>query len=139
MWRIQTVVNTAASQQHPVAFAGRDADLDRKFLSDTLQPIIPQYEVLYDNSLQRWKIFGGALHGLAAGATLEIRDGNTRMEATLQEVALFSFADLPGLDTSSETARATLIRSAAPQLRISSPADPALKLPQIAVITPYWI
>lgn len=127
-WRLQTVVNTAASQQHPVVFAAHDADLDRQFLSNALLPVVPQYEVLYDNGLGRWKVFGGALHGLAPGAVLEVRDGDVRIEAALREVEpLFSFADLPALDTASETARATLLRAAMPQLRISSAPDAALE------------
>lgn len=128
MWRLQTVVNTAASQQHPVAFAGKDTDLDRKFLSDALQAIVPQYDVLFDVSLQRWKVFGGALHGLAPGTVLAVSNGADHFEAELREVeALWSLTDLPGLDTSVETARAVVVRTASPPLVIASPPDPALE------------
>ncbi|WP_341837284.1 caspase family protein [Chitinophaga pollutisoli] len=128
MWRMQTVVTAAAGQQHPVAFAAREADLDRRFLSDAMQPIVPAFDVLFDVSLNRWKIFGGALHGLAPGALLDIRDGAFRLEAELRDVeALFSLIDIPGLDTASETAKATLTRAAAPALHIASPPDAALE------------
>ncbi|WP_298715683.1 caspase family protein, partial [Chitinophaga sp.] len=128
MWRMQTVVTAAAGQQHPVAFAATEADLDRRFLSDAMQPVVPSFDVLFDVALNRWKIFGGMLHGLTPGALLDIRDGDFRLEAELREVeALFSLIDIPGLDTTSETAKATMIRAAAPALLIASPPDAALE------------
>ncbi|WP_109700634.1 caspase family protein [Chitinophaga deserti] len=128
MWRLQSVVNSAAGQQHPVVFATNDADLDRKFLSDALQPIVPQFDVLFDVSLQRWKVFGGAIHGLVPGTLLQVRDGATIIETELREVeAMFALADLPGLDEASETARATVIRAAAPAVTICSAPDHLLE------------
>ncbi len=128
MWRLQSVVNSAAGQQHPVLFAANDADLDRKFLSDAMQPIVPQFDVLFDVNLQRWKVFGGALHGLVPGTVLQVRDGATVLETELREVeALYALVDLPGLDEASETARAAVIRAAAPAITICSAPDPLLE------------
>ncbi|MGE7774835.1 caspase family protein [Chitinophaga sp. NPDC101104] len=128
MWRLQTVVNTAAADQHPVVFAAKNADLDGRFLSGAMLPVVPRYEVLFDVSLQRWKLFAGALEGLAPGAVVEVRDGDFRKEVELQEVeALFSLIDIADLDTASQTARATLVRAAAPRLTVVSAPDPALE------------
>lgn len=128
MWRLQTVVNTAAADQHPVVFAATNADLDGRFLSGAMLPFVPRYEVLFDVSLQRWKLFAGALEGLAPGAVVEVKDGDFRKEVELREVdALFSLIDIADLDTASQTARATLVRAAAPRLTMVSAPDPALE------------
>ncbi|WP_126246739.1 caspase family protein [Chitinophaga rhizosphaerae] len=128
MWRLQTVVNTAAADQHPVAFAAKNADLDGRFLSGAMLTVVPRYEVLFDVSLQRWKLFAGALEGLSPGAVVEVRDGDFRKEVELQEVeALFSLMDIAELDTATQTARASLVRAAAPRLTIVSAPDPALE------------
>ena len=119
-------VGNRAERQTPVAFAVEEGDLDQQFLSASIRPYRPFYNVRYHAREKRWKIYGGAMHGLKTGDTLRLSDGSRQADVVLQEVTpAWSWATPQGFDEDSAAVTAVLVRSAAAVMKVGVP--PALR------------
>lgn len=128
-------VGNRADRQHPIAFALQDKDLDQQFLSPVIRPFKPFFNVRYNAREKRWKMFGGAMHGLQTGAVVRVSDGEQQAAVTLQEVLpAYAWLTLSGFNEDSLQVTAVLLRMAAPTMRVG--ASPALK--EITGSYPYF-
>jgi pimeloyl-ACP methyl ester carboxylesterase len=130
MQGLSITVNNRAAQQHPVAFAAVDEDLDLQFLGTGIIPYQVSYEVRYDFEKEQWKMYGGAIQGIAAP------QGNTHtmvkinplgLELPVQEVlADYSVLDgqsIPDTEKENESLRAIVTSTAGVKKRIGITAD----------------
>ena len=118
-------VRNRAEQQNPVAFAKVDEDLDLQFLGKGIVPYKPSFEVRYDFGINRWMMYGGAMHGVvptADHARTLVKITGIANEIDVVEVhADYSLLDETGtasLDTSRDDYKAIIMRLANPVLNI---------------------
>ncbi|MGN6510206.1 MAG: caspase family protein, partial [Chitinophaga sp.] len=126
--RLGITVSSRADRQHPVAFSFYDADLDQQFLSSSIQPYQPAFEVRFNGRDQVWKLYGGELHGLAAGDIVRVKDGERMAEVPVKAVfPMYSVIELNGFDTDSLTVRASLLKAERASMIVESPPDADLE------------
>ncbi|WP_119080082.1 caspase family protein [Chitinophaga alhagiae] len=122
MQGLSITVGSRAEKQTPVAFAGQDQDLDQQFLSAGIRPYRPFFNVQYNAREKRWKMYGGAMHGLQPGAVVQVSDGEQEVNVVLQEVTpAWSWLPLEGFDEDSRQVTAVLLRMANPPLKVGVP------------------
>jgi hypothetical protein len=122
---LTVAVNGEATSQNPVAYARNNADLDLTFLGRGIRPFRPSFEVQYDSGLQRWILFGGALHGIApftnnAQTTVTIKglQGEVEVKDVYPQTSLLDDAAMVNADTS-KMYQAFISRRANPTVTIS--------------------
>lgn len=122
MQGLSVTVGSRAEKQTPVAFAGQEQDLDQQFLSASIRPYRPFFNVQYNAREKRWKMYGGAMHGLQPGAVVKVTDGEQEVNVVLQEVApAWSWLPLEGFDEDSRQVTAMLLRMANPPMKVGVP------------------
>ncbi|MGX5817152.1 caspase family protein [Chitinophaga lutea] len=119
-------VGNRAERQTPVAFSQQDIQLDQPFLSTGMRPYRPFFNVRHNARESKWKLAGGAMHGLQTGDLMRVSDGVREVETPLLEVQATSSVLAPeGFDEDSQQVKAVRIRSARPALKVSAPQDGA--------------
>ncbi|SIN65699.1 caspase family protein [Chitinophaga niabensis] len=120
MQSLAITVGNRADKQTPVAFSQEDKDLDQQFLSSSIIPYKPTFEVRGGRS---WKMFGGAIHSLTAGTKVRVTDGELTADVALLEVfPTHSILDPTGMrafDTDTETAKAIVLKVPEPFMKVS--------------------
>lgn len=126
--RLEITVSSRADRQHPVAFSFNDADLDQQFLSSSIQPYKPSFEVRFNEKDQVWKLYGGELHGIAAGDVVQVKDGEKTAEAPVKAVfPMYAIIAPEGFDTESLSIRATVVKANKAVMIVESEPDKALE------------
>lgn len=126
--RLAITVSSRADRQHPVAFSLNDGDLDQQFLSSSIQPYKPVFEVRFNEAEGTWKLYGGELHGIAVGDVMRVKDGEKTADATVTAVfPLHAAITLDGFDTESLNVRASVLKASRALMIVESTADKALE------------
>lgn len=113
-------VGNRADKQSPVAFSQDDKDLDLQFLSTAIIPYKPTFEV---RGGKNWKMSGGAMHSLTAGAMVRVSDGDLTADVALQQVfPTYSILDptaMGAFDPDTETAKAIVLKVPEPFMKVA--------------------
>ncbi|MBO9153535.1 caspase family protein [Chitinophaga sp. GCM10012297] len=126
--RLEITVSSRADRQHPVAFSFNDADLDQQFLSSSMQPYKPSFEVRFNDKEQVWKLYGGELHGIAAGDIVQVKDGERTAEVPVTAVfPMYAIISPEGFDTESLNVRATVVKANRAFMIVESEPDKDLE------------
>lgn len=113
-------VGNRADKQSPVAFSQDDNDLDQQFLSTSIIPYKPTFEV---RGGKQWKMFGGTMHSLTTATTVRVTDGDITADVPLQQVfPTYSILDptaMGAFDPDTESAKAIVLKVPEPLMKIA--------------------